>query len=130
MILVYAASCLLFALAFAGLRVWPLTRAMSVQMRASFALVTDPWLSDKEKERALQSGSVELLREAVKLTAALAMTLAAAALPAILAQHAGWLSPEGFVAFSLRPAILIATVATFAALARIARLVHAARHAA
>jgi hypothetical protein len=130
MIFVYAVSCLLFALAFAGLRVWPLTRAISQLMRKSFAVVTDSQLSDEEKERALQKGSLELLRDAVKLAGALAATLACAALPAVLAELAGWISLEDFVAFSLRPVVLFATVAAFAALVRLARLMRQARQTA
>ena len=130
MIFVYTASCLLFAFAFARLRVWPLTRAISARMRRSFAVIADARLSDAEKERALQQGSVELLRQAVKLTAALGAVLACAALPAVLADLTGWISLEGFVAFSLSPAVLIATVAAFAVIARLARMMRQARQAA
>lgn len=122
MILAYAISCLLLAAAFAGLRVWPLTRSMAAQLRANFAVIGNKAMSDDEKERALRTGSLAVLRETVRLTAALAATCAAAAAPVVLAERAGWLTYQGFVVFSIQPLVVVATIAAFYVLERAGHL--------
>ena len=123
MILAYVLSCLLLAAAFLALRVWPQTRAMAGGLRANFAVIGDKSLSDDAKERALRTGSIAMLRATVKLTAALAATFAAAALPVWLGEKLGALSWQGFLWFSLEPLVIVLTIAGFWALGHAGRLV-------
>ncbi|QZH75828.1 MAG: hypothetical protein JY451_04355 [Erythrobacter sp.] len=114
MIAAYILSCLLLVLAFQGLHVWPRTKAMTRELRGAFAVMTDKALSDDHKEAALRRRSIEVLGLTVRLTLVLIATFAAAALPVVLAQWAGWLTWQDFLVFSIQPLVVVATVAALA----------------
>lgn len=115
MIAAYILSCLLLVLAFQHLHIWPRTTAMSRELRGAFVVMTDKTLGDDAKEAALRRLSLEVLGSTVKLTLALVATFAAAALPVVLAQWAGWLTWQGFLIFSIQPLVVVATIAALAA---------------
>ncbi|RPF71066.1 hypothetical protein [Aurantiacibacter spongiae] len=88
---------------------------MTETLRVAVSILRDRTLSDEEKERLLRRQSVEAFGLVATVTAALAATFLAAAAPVAVAEMAGWLDWRGFLAFSLRPAVVVATVAVFAA---------------
>ncbi len=114
MIAAYVLSCVLLVLAFQRLHVWPRTTAMSRELRGAFAVMTDKGLNDDQKEAALRRRSVDVLGLTVRLTLVLIATFAAAALPVVLAQWAGWLTWQEFLVFSIQPLVLVATVVALA----------------
>lgn len=115
MIGIYSLSCILLAAAFIGLKVWPMTGRTLAGMQQSFAVVANADMDDDAKEAALRAGSITALASAIKLAASLAACIGAALLPVIAAQAGGLLTLTGFIAFSLRLDVILATVAVFAA---------------
>lgn len=116
MIGIYALSCVLLAACFVGLKVWPATRTTLSGMQESFAVVSNPDMDDDAKEAAIRAGAIRALGHALSLAARLALCVGAAVLPVWLAQLAGALTFNAFIAFSLRLDVILATVAVFAAI--------------
>lgn len=121
MLAAYLATCVLFAGAFALLGVVGRTLAMLATMRTSVAVMRDPALDDLAKEKAVQKGSIELLGHLVVVVAMLAVAFGVAAVPALVGSWAGLFGLEQFVAFTLRPDILLGTIAVFAGIAVLIR---------
>ncbi|WP_144096346.1 hypothetical protein [Croceicoccus sediminis] len=121
MLAAYLATCVLFAGAFALLGVVGRTMTMFAAMRGSFAVMRDPAMDDLAKEKAIQKGSVELLGHLVAVVAMLALAFGVAAVPALIGSWAGLFTFDEFVAFTLRPDVLIATIAVFTGLAFVVR---------
>ncbi|MCJ7421783.1 hypothetical protein [Sphingomicrobium astaxanthinifaciens] len=112
----YCAAVALFAIAFTRLGIIATVPALMREMRTAFAVIGDKALDDEAKEAAVRQTSIALLGKALKLALGLAAVLAAAAIPALLAEAAGWSSMAAFIAFSLDPIVLLATIGVFVAL--------------
>lgn len=121
MLAAYLATCVLFAGAFALLGIVGRTMAMLATMRGSIAVMRDPAMDDLAKEKAVQKGSIELLGHLVVVIAMLAVAFGVAAIPALIGSWVGLFGLEQFVAFTLRPDVLLATVAAFAGIAVVVR---------
>ncbi|WP_299321790.1 hypothetical protein [Parasphingopyxis sp.] len=123
MILAYAASCLLFALAFHNLRIIDKTRELLASLNASFRVISDRTMSDLEKEVAIRRGALRSGGDAVKLAFFFLVTAAAGALPVAAGLYANLYTFEAFLWFSLEPLVLIGTCVIFGGYAwAIARL--------
>lgn len=121
MLAAYLAACVLFAGAFALLGIVGRTMAMFAAMRGSFKVMRDPAMDDLAKEKAIQKGSIELLAHLVAVVAMLALAFGVAAVPALIGSWAGLFSLDEFVAFTLRPDVLVVTIAVFAGIAFVVR---------
>jgi len=120
-IIAYVISCLLLAATFHALHIWSQTTDMARMMRLAFATLADRALNDDEKEVAIRRLSIQLLAVTAKLTVALAIVLAATALPVVLAAQAGMLTYEGFLLFSLEPLVILLTILALGAVPWLAK---------
>ena len=110
MLSVYIASCLLLGFAFYLLSIARLTGTMVAQLRSSFAVLVDSSLDDEAKEKAIRRQSIKVLGTTTRLSLGLAAVFAAAYLPIYLADRTGRIDQYEFVAYSIQPAIVAATL--------------------
>ena len=121
MVLFYIASCLALAAAFSWLSVISRTQIMLASLNGALAVMRDPAMDDDAKEKAIQRASVRLLGQTVTTSATLALAFGAAAIPAAIGAMTGAFTLDAFVVFSLRPVVLITTIAVFVAIAIMAK---------
>lgn len=107
---IYVIACLLFYLAFKKSGLVGRTATLLADFRASLAIMTDTGLSDVEKESRIQKAAIALAGDAAVLIASLFFVLAVAATPVILGVALNFFAAEAFVAFSIRPFILVGTI--------------------
>lgn len=117
----YIAASLAFYLAFIKLELVGRTVRLMADFRAVAQVFVDPKLSDFEKERHIRGAAISTLGQSVGLVSRLVVVLAAAALPVLLTFAAG-LDLAAFMAFSLNPVVLIATMVALAGLDRLWRV--------
>lgn len=87
---VAALSLIVFLVAFRVARAVPAaTRAMGI-FRQSMAAIGDSALTDQDRERIMRRGSGQLLLSFVSILARSGAALAAAMLPIVIADWAGW----------------------------------------
>lgn len=122
----YIAGCLLLVAAFRWLHVIMRTRAMLASLHRAGAIVRDKAIDDLAKEKAIQSASIALLGETAMTTATLVFAFVIAALPAMLGAALGSFTLDEFAMFSLRPEVLLGTIAIFAVFALAARRIRRA----
>jgi hypothetical protein len=84
-----AASVAVFMLAFWRLEVVVSARSAIAIMQNAIGTMRDPYLDELAREKAVQSASLKLVREAFSLIVRSALALAAAFIPLVLADQFG-----------------------------------------
>ena len=113
---VYALACALFYAAFVRLGVVPHALALLAVFRDAGGVMTDPALTDREKEARVRAAALHALAGTAGLVARLAAVAALAALPAFVAFGLSAVTLDALVALSLDPLVLTATIAALVGL--------------
>ena len=116
---VYGLACLLFYLAFKKLRVIGRTGELLTTFQSAVQVMSDKGLTDLEKEARIRAASMHSGKASILLIARLTAVLFIAAVPVLVALQAGMFALDEFVAFSLKPVVLVITVVVLVALDKV-----------